>query len=109
MNKEEILSAAREQNKGMDERVHSNYQAAYIIGAGVSICIASIFTIVEAFTNGNWFGYTSIIMAHFSISGLVFGIKSRDTAMGKLYLVTGIICSLAFLFNFILYFYRISL
>lgn len=109
MNKEEILSAAREQNKGMDERVHRYYQAAYMIGAAASICIAAVFMITEAIREGNWFGYTAIVMAQLSVSSLVFGIKARDTSLGKFYLASGIICSISFLFNFVLYFYRLSL
>lgn len=104
MNKEEILEASRKQNTGMDERAHFNYQVAYMTGAAASIILASLLLIVEIIKGGNYLGYLVIILLQPTISGLFFGLKSRDTALGKLSLFSGTTCLIALIMNLIIYF-----
>lgn len=93
INKEEILNASINENKGMDECQHNNYRIAYMTGGFAAFLMASIFQIYELISRGNWFGYMSICMAQLGIAGLVYGIKERKSNISKLYLISGCVCT----------------
>lgn len=106
MNKEEILAKSKNENKEMDEYQKSWYQKAWVISSGVAVILCGILTIYCAVKDISWFGYTAVTMSLLGVDGLIFGIKSKETTMGKTYLIAGIVCILAGIFNLVLFFVR---
>jgi|GEM_PF-4617943 hypothetical protein len=106
INKEEILNASISENKGMDERQHNNYKIAYMTGGLAAILMTSVFQIYECITMGNWWGYMSICMAQLGIAGVVYGIKERKSALGKLYLISGSMCTFVSIVSAVTFFVK---
>jgi len=106
MNKEEILSASKTENEGMDERQHKNYQVAFMTGGLAAILLAAIFAMYEIISGGNWFGYMSICFAQPAISGIIFGIKTRENKFGRLYMISGVASTLVCILSAITFFMK---
>jgi len=106
MNKDEILSASKSENEGMDERQHKNYQIAYITGGLAAILLAAIFQVYEIISGGNRFGYLAICLVQPAIMGIVFGLRTRESKLGKLYMISGCGCTIVCILSIIAFFVK---
>ena len=106
MNKDEILSASKSENEGMDERQHKNYQIAYITGGLAAILLAAIFQVYEIISGGNRFGYLAICLVQPAIMGIVFGLRTRENKFGRLYMISGVASTLVCILSAITFFMK---
>jgi len=106
MNKDEILSASKSENEGMDERQHKNYEVAFMTGGLAAILMAAIFQVYEIISGGNRFGYLAICLVQPAIMGIVFGIRTRESKIGKLYMISGFACTIACILSVIVFFVK---
>lgn len=89
---QEVISELKEEYKPKCQIDQNQYRKAYMFGGIAAIMMACVFWMYESLSNGNYLGYSAIVMTQLGVTYLIFGIKSRATRLGKFSIVVSLFC-----------------